>query len=539
MSGNTAVGDGASARGTALRDYLRVVRRRKWIILQAVVLVPLVAVGLSLQQRTMYRASAEVLLPTQNVVTQLSGVTDPSVYQSPDRRAQTQADLARVPAVARDALRRAGLQRTVSDFLNHSAATAKTDADLLELSADDHRPDVARRLATAYAQAFSAYRASLDTAPYANARRQATDELRALSPGSPAYQQLLAKRAQLDTNMALLTKNAVPVKAAESAARVQPRPVRNGVLGFVLGLVLGVALAFIREALDTRLRSSDEIEERVGLPLLARVPAPPKRLRKDGGLVMIDEPHGAQAETFRLLRTNLDFVRMVSKPGTILVTSALEREGKSTTSANLAVALARAGQRVGLVDLDLRRPALHTFFDLDGLPGLTHIALREAELEDALVPFVFTNPTRNLNGANQNGGTNGNGHGIRRGELVVVGSGPLPPNPGEFAGSPAVARVLDDLRKRFDTVLIDTPPALQVGDPMSLSRHVDGVLVVCRMDILRRPMLTDLRRTLDASPAEKLGFILTGAETEDGYGYGSATYYRYDRAGTHEPAGVS
>ena len=544
MSGETAAA-AASARGTTLRDYMRVVRRRKWIILQAVVLVPAAAVAFSLHQRTMYRASAEVLLPTQNVVTALNGINDPSVYQSPDRRAQTQADLARVPQVARDTLRRSRLNRSVDNFLGHSGATAKTDADLLELSVEDHRPDLAQRLATAYAEAFSAYRAQLDIAPYANARRQASDELTALAAAhrsnSPAYQALLAKRAQLDTTMALLTKNAVPVKAATGAAQVQPRPVRNGVLGLVLGLVLGIGLAFLREALDTRIRSSEEIEERLGLPLLARVPEPARRLRKDNELVMLAQPHGPQAETFRLLRTNLDFVRLARKPRTIMVTSAVEREGKSTTSANLAIAIARAGRRVALVDLDLRRPALGTFFDLNGHPGVTQVALRQAELADALVPFVFTRPDRDLNEAEvagQNGATNGNGHHVRGGELVVVGAGPLPPNPGEFAGSPAIARVLEELRKLFDTVVIDTPPALQVGDPMSLSAHVDAMVVVCRMDFLRRPMLSELRRTLDASPAEKLGFILTGAGSEDGYGYGSTAYY-YDRREAREPAGVT
>jgi non-specific protein-tyrosine kinase len=536
----------ASARGTTLRDYLRVLRRRKWILLQAVVIVPAVAVALSLQQRSMYRASAEVLLPTQNVVSALNGINDPTVYQSPDRRAQTQADLARVPAVARDTLRRVGLHRSVDDFLSHSSATAKTNADLLELSAEDHRPDLARRLATAYGEAFSAYRARLDTAPYANAKRQADAELNALAAthnvGSPAYQALVTKRAQLDTTMALLTKNAVPVKAASNAERVQPRPVRNGALGLMLGLVLGIGLVFLREALDTRIRSSEEIEDRLGLPLLARIPEPPKRLRKHDKIVMLAEAHGAQAETFRLLRTNLDFVRLAQRVRTILITSALAREGKSTTSANLAVALARAGQRVALVDLDLRRPALGTFFDLKGRPGMTQMALRQAELTDALVPFVFTAPVPNANGAaaSQNGTANGDGHRIQRGELVVIGPGPLPPNPGELAGSSSIARVLEELRRLFDTVVIDTPPALHVGDPMSLSAHVDAVLVVCRMEMLRRPVLNDLRRTLDTSPALKLGFVLTGAESDEGYGYGYGTApYYYERPKERQRAAVS
>jgi succinoglycan biosynthesis transport protein ExoP len=533
-------GDAGQKHATTLRDYLRVVRRRKWIILQAVVLVPLVAVGLSLRQPELYRASSEVLLATQNVANQLNGIPDQTISPDADRYAQTQANLARVPAVAREALRRAGLRRSVDDFLSHSTATAKTNADLLELSVEDHRPYLARRLATAYAQAFSHYRAQLDTASYIEAKRQANAELERMAAAhaqeSRAYQELLGKRAALNQMIALLTKNAVPVKDADNATKVQPRPVRNGILGLVLGIVLGVALAFLREALDTRVRSSEDIEERLGIPLLARVPEPPRRLRKEDKLVMLEEPRGHQAETFRLLRTNLDFVRLNNDARTILVTSALEREGKSTTSANLAIAVARAGKRVALVDLDLRQPALDRFFDLRRRPGLTQIALREAELSDVLVPLAFT--ARNGEGNATGAGQNGNGHRIKEGELVVVGSGPLPPNPGEFVGTSAVARILEELRKTFDLVLIDTPPALQVGDAMALSSHVDGIIVVSRTNVVRRPILTELRRALDASPALKLGFVLTGAEGEDGYGYGEGGYY-YHRAETREWSGVA
>jgi polysaccharide biosynthesis transport protein len=527
----------AGLRHATLRDYLRVVNRRKWIIAQSIVLLPLVAVGLSLHQPKMYRASAEVLLATQNVANQLNGISDPTLSQNADRHAQTQADLARVPAVASETLRLAGLKRSVDNFLNHSSASAKTNADLLELSVEDHRPDVARRLTTAYAQAFSHYRAQLDTAPYVNAKSRARAQLSDMADAhgqkSRAYEALVGKVDQLDQMIALLTRNAVPVQTPDHATQVQPRPVRNGILGLVLGIVLGVALAFLREALDTRIRSAEEIEEPLGLPLLARIPEPPRRVRKGDKLVMLEEPHGLQAETFRLLRTNLDFVRLLKQPRTILVTSALEGEGKSTTAANLAIALARAGQRVALVDLDLRKPSLGRFFDLRGRPGMTELALRRAVLADAVVPLAFTSGSESASG-------NGNGHRINAGELVVIGSGPIPPNPGEFVGSSAIAVLLEELRKLCDTVLIDTPPALHVGDAISLSKHVDALVVVCRMKVVRRPVLKELRRVVDASPCTKLGFVLADAGSEDGYGYGYGTGADYyESADTREVASVS
>jgi polysaccharide biosynthesis transport protein len=527
FEGEMSDGNAGPVRTTTLRDYLHVARRRKWIIVQAVVLLPLVAVGLSLHARKVYRASAEVLLATQNVTNQLNGINDPTLAQDPDRRAQTQADLARVPTVASETLRNAGLNRSVDDFLNHSSATAKTNADLLELSADDHHPDVARRLATAYANAFAAYRAQLDTAPYVAAKRRANTQLREMAAagdhGSRAYELLVGKRDQLDQMVALLTRNAVPVQLPDRAVQIAPRPVRNGILAVVLGLVLGLGLAFLREALDTRVRSAGEVEEGLGLPLLARIPGPPAKLRNENRAVMLGAPHSPQAETFRLLRTNLDFVRLGHQAKTILITSALEREGKSTTAANLSIALARAGRRVALVDLDLRRPTLDRFFDVSGRPGLTQLVLGEARLDDVLAPLAFTSGNGHRNGSGPD--ENGNGGRIESGQLVVIGSGPVPPNPGEFVGTPAVARILESLRQTFDDIVIDTPPALQVGDAMSLSNQVDGVLVVCRMNLVHRSTIHELRRVLDASPAEKLGFVLAGAESEDGYGYGQGAYY--------------
>ena len=175
------------------------------------------------------------------------------------------------------------------------------------------------------------------------------------------------------------------VRRAVGGAKIRPRPFRYGVLGLGLGLVLGIGLAFLRDAFDTRLRSSDEIGTVLGLPLLARLPEPPKQLQRDNKLVMIAEPMGGGAEAFRRLRMNLEFASIGHPQQVITITSALEQEGKSTTIANLAVALALAGKRVALVDLDLRRPALGKFFRLDGRqPGLSAVVLGHVSLEDAL-----------------------------------------------------------------------------------------------------------------------------------------------------------
>ena len=158
-------GDARGGHGASLRDYLRVVRRRKWIILQAVLLVPAVAVGLSLRQEKVYKATSQVWLVQQNPADQFNGINQSSVPPA-DRQAQTQADLARVPEVAQKTLDLAGLNRPVDQFLEHSSAAAKTNSDLLELSVWDHQPQVAIDLTKAYAQAFAGYRADLDTAPY-------------------------------------------------------------------------------------------------------------------------------------------------------------------------------------------------------------------------------------------------------------------------------------------------------------------------------------------------------------------------------------
>jgi tyrosine-protein kinase len=275
-------------------------------------------------------------------------------------------------------------------------------------------------------------------------------------------------------------------------------------------------LISLAEALDSRIRSSDEVAERLGLPLLTRIPIPPRTLRKAGSLGMLDDEGGLQTEAYRKLRINLDFANLQLKARTIMVTSAGEQEGKSTTVGNLAVALARAGRRVILVDLDLRKPYLDHFFDLTGRPGLTDVALGNVTLDQAMwsVPIP---------------GSDGSPH---AGTLHVLPSGPMPPNPADLIESTVVSEILLDLAERADVVLLDSAPLLPVSDGVVLSNKVDAMLVVVRMSSVRRPMLGELQRVLAACPAAKLGFVLTGAEEGAGYGYG----YGYGGYGASRPA---
>lgn len=515
---------------STLRDYLRVVQRRKWIILAALVLVPLAAVWLSLRQTPLYQASADVLMGRTNIAASLTGIQDPISYYRPERAAQTQAELARLPALAQRVANAAKVDRSPGYILGSSSVSASDEADVLSFTVTDTSPEVAVRVADAYAGEYIKFSRELETGALVDARQEVESRIAELEArgesDTPLYASLVDKEQQLRTIEALQASSAFIVRPTTGAYQIQPRPVRDGFLGLALAIVLGIALAFLREALDTRVRSTEEIE-RLGLPLLARLPEPARRLRSKNRLVMLTDPNGAQAEAFRMLKTNLEFVNLGRSAKTIMVTSAIEAEGKSTTVSNLAVSFARAGEHVILVDLDLRRPALNRFFSLDGHVGLTHVALGHAQLDEALVPIAVSTPGRN--GSVQANGKAGQLEGI----LEVLPSGPIPPDVGEFVGTEALMNILDSLRERADVVLVDSPPLLHVGDTRVLASRVDGIILVTRLNVLRRPMLKELQRVLDSTPAAKLGFVITGAESEEGYGYGG--YYRsYEKASSEK-----
>jgi polysaccharide biosynthesis transport protein len=526
---------------STLRDYLQVVRRRKWIIVEAVLIVPLAALAFSLHQQAQYQGSAQVLLSQQDLANQLTAT--PSYNNIPaDRQAQTQADLARVPAVAQKAIKATGTPMSATKFLAASSATAGTNADILTFNFTSSDPELASGLATAYARAYVRYRLSVDTAAIDAALSEVKNELKTLPSHGALYDSLVTKTTQLRTLAALKTANASVVRDAGTAVQTAPKTARNVILGIFLGLFLGIGLAFLREALDTRVRSAEAIGERLELPLLARLPTPSKRLRTENLLTMLAEPSGVQAEAFRMLRTNLEFASLGKTAKIVMITSATEQEGKSTTIANLAVALARSGKHVVLVDLDLRRPFVERFFDVVDGPGLTQVALGIAPLGRAITRVAISGGDPVLYPvSNGNGNGNGNGHKPQVGALDILPSGPIPPDPGEFVGTARLTEILEHLREHADVVLVDAPPLFHVGDGLVLSSKVDAVMVVTRMDVMRRGMLTELKRLLDTMPAEKLGFIVTGADEEEsyGYGYGSGySGYHYQRPYERKKAGT-
>jgi Mrp family chromosome partitioning ATPase/capsular polysaccharide biosynthesis protein len=506
----------------AIREYLRILWQRKWVALIPIVLVPLAALYFSFNQARVYAASAQVTTKTQsNIVDATLGFAQP--YIDPNRFLQTQVNLARSPRVAVRAIRRAGVDMSPATFLGNSTVTHSTDSDIITFTYEDTIPGQASRLATSYASAYTAERRANDTQALRRALAEVNRQLddlgfvRRSSALYDTYISLVNRQQQLQTLARLQGSNAQVIQAAGGAAQIRPRPRRNAALGLGLGIFLGVGLAFLWHAFDTRVRSGDQVMDALGLPLLARVPAPPRRLRRSGNVSMLADPASVQAEAFRVLRTNLEFANLTYGATTMMFTSAVEQEGKSTTAVNVAVAVARAGKRAVLIDLDLRRPVIDRIFGLEDRPGITDVALGHADLDEAITTIALSE------GSDEAGEGNGS-KALLEGMLEVVTSGPIPPNPGEFMSSDALRKLLEQLRGRADIVLIDTAPILHVGDAMALSSQVEGIVVLARLNVLRRPMLRDLRRILDAAPTPKLGFVLTGAENEAGYEY--RRYYR-------------
>lgn len=499
-------------REQTFNDYIAVIRRYKWLILATALIVPFGAYFWSSQQTKVYRATSDVLLNRQDLGSTLTGIQTQSTVTDPVRYARTQARLASVPDVTQAAITRSGVSGiTSSEFADNSDVSANEDTDILIFGVNNRDGDIATSLATAYAQAFVAYKLKTETATLQGARREIQSRLtelrRAGATDTDAYRQL-AQQAQSIRTLELLQVPASVVRPATGAGQVAPTPRKNAVLGVLLGLVLGLGGAFLLNALDRRIRDASEVERELGIPLLAKLPTPHTR----GGVqTILDRPPDEITEAVSQLRTSFDFANTDLRAKVVMVTSAGPREGKSTTATNLAIALARTGRHVVLVDLDLRRPSLTRILHLPDGPGLTDIATRNTELLDALQPVGVTPLRARLTSVppSESG----------LGRLEVVTAGQTRVEPGEFVETGGFAEALQKLRAYAEIVLVDTAPILATSDAMALTAKVDAILLVSRLGTLTRPTLRELVRVLGRSPAPVLGFVATGAELDESYSY--------------------
>ena len=306
---------------------------------------------------------------------------------------------------------------------------------------------------------------------------------------------LIKRVADLERGKATPVTAQVIDRAVPSGAPFSPRPRVNYAVGAVLGLLVGLLLALALDALDRSVKTPAQATESFRTPLLAVTP----RSREIRDKPVPDDALSPVSEAFRTLRTAVRFVNPDDPLRTLLVTSSVAGEGKTTTAINLAAALAQSGERVLLVDADLRRARLAEVLGLEPAVGLTGVITRRVALEDAIQSW----------------------HG-----LGVLTSGVLPPNPSEMLGSEAMAAIVDRLRDLADVVVFDAPPILPVTDSVVLATQCDGVVLVGRHGQTQKAQAAEARRRLDAVGATVVGCVLNAVPTSAAHGYYEEYYGR-------------
>ncbi|MHA3704650.1 polysaccharide biosynthesis tyrosine autokinase [Jatrophihabitans sp. YIM 134969] len=444
-------------------DYLRGLRRSWWIVVVAALLGAAAGGYLFWRATPLYAAQVQLIASTTTDPTSTEGGSDGSNGSADEaargtssyvaEQAKAFAQLAGTPPAVADAATEAGVPGATPAV----SATASGTDPFLTITVTDTDPEVTRVVANAFAA----------TLPVTSAR---------LSGALP---------------VAVGLKTLSPAALPEHP--VSPALLRTVGLPLVVGVVVGVLLALLREYLNRTVRDADEIEQATGLPVLGVVPS-----ELDGVRVpSLSHPYSARTEAYRQVRTAVLAMPEDQVPQVVAVTSAMTGEGKTSVATNLAVALARSGRRVVIVDADLRRPQVATAFDVAAEPGLTDVLLGHVTVDDVLREHA-DEP-----------------------RLTLVTSGPIPTNPSEALGSDAMSAVLVDLRARFDVVVVDTPPVLPVADALTLAPSVDGVVLVCRLEVVSQDKIRRTAATLRRVGAPLLGAVANGA------GRGRDRYYRY------------
>jgi capsular exopolysaccharide synthesis family protein len=456
-----------------LTDYWQTLRRRWKLVLLVLLVAVAVASVLTWRTTPLYASTTRIFIATSesDVGTAYTG------SQFATQRATSYANLVESQQLA-DRVSERLPEVAARDLQDQVQSTVVPETVILEISATDADALLARDLAQAYAE-----------------------ELRTL------IEELETPSGRTDA----IIKATIVDDAQVSATAVSPQPLRNLGLAVALGLLLGVGLAVARELLDTSIRSAEDVSEVTTAPVIGQVFHDAAAHRGPAALLGRPSPW---SEAFRVLRTNMQYVDVDTAQKVVVLTSAVPREGKTTTAVNLATTMAMADQRVALVECDLRRPLVAERLDLDGAVGTTSVLVGKVALDDALQRYGDT-------------------------DLHVLAAGPIPPNPAELLQSHAMGKLLDDLRERFDAVILDAPPLLPVTDAAVLAGQTDGAVVVVRHGKTGKDQLRHALERLEAVDARALGVVVTmtpARQRTAGYGYGYGYGYGAEGAGSTKRA---
>ncbi|MEA2419942.1 MAG: tyrosine-protein kinase [Thermoleophilaceae bacterium] len=473
--------------------YALGVLRRRWLVVVAAVVVCIVAgvviTGVDSSKR--YESTARVLFGTSALSDQILQVDRTS--GDPERDSATNVLLAGSEAVAADVRKRLGLSTPASDLLDKVKIEAEQNANVIKITATDDDPKQAAALANSFANEFVAFRARGDRESIQKAERDLQEQLAALPIDAPERADVRSSLQRLASLQALADGDARVIARAE----VPTSPSNLGLpeviaLSAIIGLALGLVAALVVESMDKRITDVASFEREYRLRALAVVPQ--KTFRRQGM-----RSNSGDMEPFRILRTAVDFARVTRPVRTVMVTSAVRAEGKTSVAIGLAQAIALSGRAVILVELDLRHPSLARTFSMGDSGGVTN-ALLGSEPNDLL-----RRPLRELP------------------DLEVLAAGVLPPNPAELLEAPALDVMLRSLlQDGKKTLVIDSAPLLPVADAQILLNKpaVDASVVVARQGVTTRDHARRARLILDGHAAAPIGLVVTGHTARDAYGYG-------------------
>lgn len=321
------------------------------------------------------------------------------------------------------------------------------------------------------------------------------------------YEVLIKRFKETSVTEDITTSNIRIIDQAEVPKDpIKPKKMRDLLLATVLGMMLGIGLAFFFDHLDNTVKNPDELEQRFNIPCLGMIPVFQNKDKSDDGmgvpeLVTTQLTKSTISEAYRSIRTKILFSSAELVPKVIMFTSSMAQEGKTTTSANLAVTMAQAGSKVLLIDCDLRRPRVHHILGLHRDTGITNVLVGNCDLTDVIMETSIPN-------------------------LYAIACGPIPPNPSELLGAKQMGKTLNVLKEKFDRIIIDTPPISAVTDAVVMAKYVEGVVIVVRAHQTKYELIQNALKNLTSINATILGAVLNDVDMEKNAYYYQNYYYQ-------------